>query len=85
MVGDVVLTASKATGHRSGADRFESLRCNSPKSFTRMVADRLRVWDVSLTDEGVTVVTLIGNADVTLAVAGAGSVHLGLVPSAEVD
>lgn len=50
-----------------------------------MVADRLRVWDVSLTDEGVTVVTLIGNADVTLAVAGAGSVHLGLVPSAEVD
>ena len=51
----------------------------------RIVADRLRVWDVSATDEGVTVVTLIGNADVAIAVAGAGSVHLGLVPSAEVD
>lgn len=51
----------------------------------RIIADRLRVWDVSLTDEGATVVTLIGNADVALAVAGAGSVHLGLVPSTEVE
>lgn len=51
----------------------------------RIVADRLRVWDVSSTDEGDTVVTLIGNPDVALAVAGAGSVHLGLVPSRDAD
>ena len=51
----------------------------------RMVADRLRVWDISSRDEGTIVVTLIGNADVALAVASAGSVHLGLVPSVKAD
>ncbi len=51
----------------------------------RIVADRLSVWDVSSTAEGETVVTLIGNPDVALAVAGAGSVHLGLVPSKDAD
>lgn len=44
MVGDDVLTASKATGRRSGADGFESRRCNFPKSFTRMEMTTRRLF-----------------------------------------
>lgn len=50
----------------------------------RIVAESLKVWSVDVTREGddTTVVTLVGDADVALAIAGAGSVHLGLVQSA---
>lgn len=48
----------------------------------RMVAERLKVWDVDRSDDGseVTVVTLIGDTNIALDVAGAGAIHLGLVP-----
>jgi len=49
----------------------------------RIVAERLRVWSVdSAIDVGeTTVITLVGDADIALSIAGAGSVHLGLVKS----
>jgi hypothetical protein len=49
----------------------------------RLVAERLRVWDVDQSDDGnqLTVVTLIGNAQIALDIAGAGAIHLGLVPA----
>lgn len=53
----------------------------------RVVAERLRVWDISRSEEGgdVTVVTLVGDPTLALAVAGAGNVHLGLVQSMSQD
>jgi Flp pilus assembly protein CpaB len=49
----------------------------------RIVAERLRVWSVnSSTEMGeTTVITLVGDADIALEIAGSGSVHLGLVKS----
>jgi hypothetical protein len=49
----------------------------------RIVAERLRVWAVDQEVDGAetTVVTLVGDSEVALAIAGAGSVHLGLVRS----
>lgn len=48
----------------------------------RMVAERLKVWDVDRSEDGseLTVVTLIGDSEIALEVAGAGAIHLGLVP-----
>lgn len=47
----------------------------------RVVSEKLRVWDIQVPSDGngTTVVTLIADAEVALAVAGAGTVHLGLV------
>ena len=49
----------------------------------RIVAERLRVWAVDQEVDGAetTVVTLVGDSEVALAIAGAGSVYLGLVRS----